>query len=267
LYADRSFFGSYRATLHADGKRHVLFQGTTVHGAQNTDPQMRLKPLTYFHRTGPAGQILSLFAKLHNEGHVAIIGLGTGALACHGSAGQTFTFYEIDPLVEKIARDDSLFTYLRDCPPKITVVIGDARLSLAKAAGDYYNLFVLDAFSSDVIPTHLLTRQALQLYIKKTTAEGILLAHISNRYMDLAPVVRRLAENLNLVTYIQNDFDITSTDSAEGKSASRWVMLAHREKDVAPFLASQRWQRLIEQSTGDLWTDDFTNLLKVINWH
>ena len=108
LYADRSFFGSYRATLHADGKRHVLFQGTTVHGAQNTDPQMRLKPLAYYHRTGPAGQILSLFAKLHNEGHVAIIGLGTGALACHGSAGQTFTFYEIDPLVEKIARDDSL---------------------------------------------------------------------------------------------------------------------------------------------------------------
>ncbi len=266
LYADRSFFGSYRATVDVDGKRHVLFQGTTVHGAQNTDPQLRLQPLTYFHRTGPAGQILSLFAKLRSEGHVAIVGLGTGALACHGSAGQKFTFYEIDPLVEKIARNDSLFTYLRDCPPKVAVILGDARLSLAKAADNYYDLFVLDAFSSDAIPTHLLTREALQLYLKKTTAEGILLAHISNRYMDLAPVLRRLAQNLNLVAYIQNDFNITSTDSAEGKSASRWVVLAHREKDLAPFLVSQRWQRLDERSTGDLWTDDFTNLLRVINW-
>ena len=137
---------------------------------------------------------------------------------------------------------------------------------MAKAADNYYDLFVLDAFSSDAIPTHLLTREALQLYLKKTTAEGILLAHISNRYMDLAPVLRRLAQNLNLVAYIQNDFDITSTDSAEGKSASRWVVLAHREKDLAPFLVSQRWQRLDERSTGDLWTDDFTNLLRVINW-
>lgn len=266
LYADRSFFGSYRATLHADGNRHVLFQGTTVHGAQSSDPQMRLRPLTYFHRTGPAGQVLSLFAELRGAGHVAVVGLGTGALACHGSAGHTFTFYEIDPLVERIARDASLFTYLRDCPPKITVVIGDARLSLAKAADDHYDLLVLDAFSSDVIPTHLLTREALQLYLKKTAADGILLAHISNRYMDLAPVFGRLAQSLNLVAYIQNDFDLTPKESAEGKSASRWVMLAHREKDVAPFLVNQRWQRLDEGSTAALWTDDFTDLLKVIHW-
>lgn len=101
----------------------------------------------------------------------------------------------------------------------------------------------------------------------KTTAEGILLAHISNRYMDLAPVLRRLKQSLNLVAYIQNDFNMTSTDSAEGKSASRWVVLARREKDLAPFLVSQRWQRLDERSTGDdLWTDDFTNLLRLINW-
>jgi hypothetical protein len=266
LYADRSFFGSYRATLHADGKRHVLFQGTTIHGAQTFDPQMRLQPLTYFHWTGPAGQVLSRFAKLRGAGHVAIVGLGTGALACHGSTGQTFTFYEIDPLVEKIARDESLFTYLRDCPPKITVVIGDARLSLAKAADNYYDLLILDAFSSDVIPTHLLTREALQLYLKKTALDGILLAHISNRYMDLAPVLGRLAQSLNLVAYIQNDFHITPSESAEGKSASRWAILARREKDLAPLLANQRWQQLDGGSAAELWTDDFTDLLNVIHW-
>lgn len=266
LFADRSFFGAYRATLDAEGKRNLLFQGTTIHGAQSSDPQIRLQPLNYYYRTGPAGQVLRFFANLRSEGHVAIIGLGTGALACHGGASQTYTFYEIDPLVEKIARDESLFTFLRECPPKITVVIGDARLALAKAADHDYDLLVLDAFSSDVIPTHLLTREALQLYLKKTAVDGILLAHISNRYMDLAPVLGRLAQSLNLVAYIQNDFDITAGESAAGKSASRWVLLAHREKDLAPFLANQRWQRLEEASAAGLWTDDFSDLLQVIHW-
>lgn len=266
LYVDRSFFGSYRVTLHGNGNRHVLFQGTTVHGAQNTQPESRLQPLTYFHRSGPAGQVLTLFANLRRSGHVGIIGLGTGALACHGGAEQTYTFYEIDPMVEKIARNTRLFTYLRDCPPKTAVVIGDARLSLAKATDHGYELLILDAFSSDVIPTHLLTREALQLYLKKIAADGVLVAHISNRYMDLAPVLSRLAQNLGLVAYIQNDFDITPNDSAEGKSASRWIMLAHREKDVEHFLANQRWQRLDGGNAAELWTDDFTDLLKVIHW-
>ena len=110
LYADRSFFGSYRAMLQVAGNRHVLFQGTTVHGAQNRAPEMLQQPLTYFHRSGPAGQVLRSFAKSHREGRVGIVGLGTGALACHGSAGQSYTFYEIDPMVERIARDDKLFS-------------------------------------------------------------------------------------------------------------------------------------------------------------
>ena len=117
-----------------------------------------------------------------------------------------------------------------------------------------------------MIPTHLLTREALQLYLKKIAADGVLVAHISNRYMDLAPVLSRLAQNLGLVAYIQNDFDITPNDSAEGKSASRWIMLAHREKDVEHFLANQRWQRLDGGNAAELWTDDFTDLLKVIHW-
>jgi hypothetical protein len=266
LYADRSFFGSYRVTLHTDGKRHVLFQGTTVHGAQNTRPESRRQPIGYYHATGPAGQVLSVTAKLRGQEQIAIIGLGTGALACHGSVGQTFTFYEIDPMVEKIARDERLFTYLRECPPTTTVVIGDARLSLSKVADQSYDLLVLDAFSSDVIPTHLLTREALQLYLKKIASDGVLLAHISNRYMDLAPVLTRLAQSLNLGAYIQNDFDIAPGESAEGKSASRWMLLARRQSDLSPFVANQRWQIMGEAGDSELWTDDFTDLLKVIHW-
>lgn len=210
--------------------------------------------------------MLKRFTELRRDGRVAIIGLGTGALACHGGAGQNYTFYEIDPMIEKIARDPRLFTYLRDCAPRVTVVIGDARLSLAEAADRFYDVIVLDAFSSDVIPIHLLTREALQLYVRKMRPDGILLVHISNRYMDLAPVVARLAQDLSLAGYIQNDFAIAPSDSAEGKSASRWIMLARAEKDAAPFLASQRWQPLPDVDGADLWTDDFTDLLKVIRW-
>jgi hypothetical protein len=266
VFADRSFFGSYRATLDAEKRRHILFQGTTIHGAQSFDARLQLQPLTYYHRSGPAGEVLRRFSELHPNAQLAIIGLGTGALACHGGAGQSYTFYEIDPMMETIARDARLFTYLRDCPPKIAIVIGDARLSLAKAPDRRYDAIVLDAFSSDVIPTHLLTREALQLYLQKMPRDGLLLAHISNRYMDLAPIVARLAQSLNLVAYIQNDFDVTPSDGAEGKSPSRWVMLAAGEKVVDPFLTSRRWQRLDGASGADLWSDDFTDLLKVIRW-
>jgi hypothetical protein len=117
-----------------------------------------------------------------------------------------------------------------------------------------------------VIPTHLLTREALHLYLKKIAEDGLLLAHISNRYMDLAPVLGRLAHSLNLAGYIQNDFDIAPSESAEGKSASRWVILAHREGDIAPLLADQRWQRLDGENGAELWTDDFTDLLQAIHW-
>jgi len=266
LYADRSFFGAYRATVDFEGRKHLLFQGTTIHGAQSADEATRLRPLTYYYPTGPAGQIFAINSKARANGKVAVVGLGTGALACHGAPTQKFTFYEIDPMVEKIARDEKLFTYLRDCPPKIEVVIGDARTSLKKSPTGNYDLFVLDAFSSDVVPTHLLTREALELYLHNVTADGLLLVHISNRYMDLAPVLDRLAHNLGLVAYIQNDFHIDTEESRAGKSSSRWVLLARYQKAVAPYLADSRWQRLNGASGDELWTDEFSDVLEVISW-
>jgi spermidine synthase len=266
LYTGRSFFGAYRAATEAGGRRNVLFQGTTVHGSQNVEPQSRLMPLAYYHRTGPAGQVFATNSTLRANGRVAVVGLGTGALACHGTREQAFTFYEIDPLVERIARDDRLFTYLRDCPPRIGVVIGDARISLAQAADQAYDLFVLDAFSSDVIPVHLMTRQALELYLRKTAPTGMLLFHISNRAMDLAPVLDRLAAELSLTAFIQDDFDVSAQEHAEGKSSSRWILMARNQKVAAPFLTNGRWQPLNGRLGGDLWTDDYSDLLKVIQW-
>ena len=149
---------------------------------------------------------------------------------------------------------------------KVEVVIGDARVSLIKAPDRRYDIFILDAFSSDMIPAHLLTREAIELYLTKTAANGLLLFHISNRYLDLAPVLARLATDLKLVALIQNDTHISSLEAEEGKLSSRWVILARGEKAVDPFLKDERWHRLDGQSGGELWTDEFSNVVKVISW-
>ena len=263
LYQARSFFGVYRVVDQGDTRRHLLFHGTTAHGAQNLNSP--LQPISYYHRTGPAGRILRAAAQIQPAANVAIVGLGTGALACHGAATQKFTFFEIDPLVEKIAKDDRLFTYLRDCPPKTQVVIGDARLSLAKVPDHDYDFLILDAFSSDVIPTHLLTLEALKLYLAKTTTDGVILIHISNRYMDLLPIVDRLAQTLTLSAYLRDDFEITPQEESEGKSVSRWIALSPSREKLGNFV-DRNWIALKGQFAGDLWTDDFTDILKVIHW-
>ena len=153
----------------------------------------------YYHVDGAFGQ---LFRALHSslqKRPVAVIGLGTGGLACYGTPGSHWTFYEIDPLVETIARDDRFFTFLRDCPPVSRVVLGDARLALRDAPDHHYGLIIVDAFTSDAVPTHLITREAFATYVQKLTPDGVLALHISNRYLDLAPVVGNLGLDAGLV--------------------------------------------------------------------
>jgi spermidine synthase len=261
LHAARSFFGVYRTVDNAENGRHTLFHGTTIHGAQNV--KTSLQPIGYYHRSGPAGHVLRALARSRPEAKVALVGLGTGALACHGGAGQKFTFFEIDPLVEKIARNENLFTYLRDCPPKTDVIIGDARLSLAKAPKDFYDVLVLDAFSSDAIPTHLITLEAVRLYLRKTAPDGMVLIHISNRYVDLVPVLDRLAQRLSLAAFVNNDFSVTPEEEKEGKSVSRWIAMARARGPLEIFL-DESWQVLDGRFAGDLWTDDFSDVLKVL---
>ena len=137
-----------------ENKFNFIFHGTTLHGAQNLDPAARLQPLSYYHRTGPAGQVFQSLGADGFDQPVAIVGLGAGALACYGKPAQIFVFYEIDPLVERIARDARLFTFLKDCPPHTTVRIGDARMTLAQSPEKAYGAVILDAFSGDSIPIH-----------------------------------------------------------------------------------------------------------------
>jgi hypothetical protein len=259
LYENRSFFGVYNVT----GKEvnvgvHTLRHGSTTHGAQVlgvTPPE----PLTYHHRTGPIGQ---LFDALPNEdvtSQVAVLGLGTGAMACYAQPGQQMTFYEIDPLVERIARDPSLFTYLRDCPGEYNVVLGDGRLSLADAEDASYGVIVGDVFNSDAIPVHLLTREAVALYFRKLTRNGVLAMHISNRYLNLEPVLGDLARDRGLECYAQSDIE---TEGIPHKEASRWVAMAREEADLGNLRDDGRWHPCAsDPNSNDVWTDDFSNLI------
>ena len=264
LHTGRSFFGIYRIMLDDSERYHLLFHGTTLHGIQSVEEARRLEPLAYYHPTGPAGQVLRDLATAGFKGPVGIVGLGAGSMACYGAKGQQFTFYEIDPLVAEIARDSRWFTYLRDCPPKVDVVLGDARLTLAGAPGAHYGLFVLDAFSSDAIPTHLLTREAFELYLAKLARGGILLFHISNRHFNLEPVLGRLASSLNLKALIREDVNISESETSKGKEPSRWVVMASATALLATYLDDPRWRWLRVDTDGRVWTDDYSDIWQVL---
>ncbi len=197
---------------------------------------------------------------------VGVIGLGTRSLACYGVPAQQFTFCEIDPAVIRIARDTGYFTFLRICPPEVRIVLGDARLSLAAAADAYYGLLVLDAFSSDAIPGHLLTREALVLYEPKLAAPGLLAIHISNNHLDLEPALANPAHDAGLLAVARFDERVGPDEARAGKTPSRWVVLARRPEGLRGLADDPRWHPLAPRPDKTLWTDDFSNLLEVIRW-
>ena len=265
LHLERSFFGVFRIAQELKSNRVTLFHGSTIHGIQSRDPKLRLVPASYYHRSGPLGQILASRSDAHKR-HLAVVGLGTGTIAAYGTPGQEITFYEIDPAVERLARDTRFFTYLSDSKATIRVVLGDARLSLVHAANHYYDVIVLDAFTSDAIPLHLMTRESLALYLRKLAPGGVLALHISNRHMDLAPVLGRLAEDAQATALIGSDRsrDITKAQRREGKFSSTWVVLARKPEDLGGLLDDTRWEDIEVPKGTPLWTDDFSNILSVL---
>jgi hypothetical protein len=259
IYSDRTFFGVLRVI--EDGDRRILVHGTTVHGEQRTGGSRRMEPLSYFARSGPAGD---LFPDRRDRRDVDVVGLGVGSLAAYGQPGDTFTFYEIDPGVVRIASDAQLFTFLRDSPAATRVVIGDGRLSLAKAPSARIDLLVVDAFSSDAIPAHLLTREAFDLYFRRLRPDGLLALHISNRHLRLAPVIAALARDRGLAAAERYD-EVGPEAHATTRLSSHWVVLARTHRQLERLLALN-W-RPLEPGTSRVWTDDFSNVLSVLNWH
>jgi SAM-dependent methyltransferase len=245
----------------ADGRFHRLQHGTTLHGAQAREPARRTEPQTYYHRTGPIGQLIAGLPERRRLARTAVVGLGVGTMACHARAGETWTFYEIDPSVERVARDSRLFTYLRDCPGRHRVVVGDGRARLREAPDGAYGLVVLDAFNSDAIPVHLLTREALALDVRKLAPGGVLAVHLSNRWADLEPVVGAVARSAGLVCREQTDLLVEG--DMVGKSPSHWAVLARRPADLGRAGTSARWGPCDAARTP--WTDGRSDVLGVLD--
>jgi hypothetical protein len=264
LLTDRSFFGVHRVLVDRKDEFHMLVHGNTNHGIQSLDPARNREPLSYFTHTGPLGQLFDAFSGPRIKRNIAVLGLGSGTIACYVGPDQQLTFYEIDPLVLKIARDPDYFTFLTDCPGKVDIVLGDGRLTLRGAPEHSFDVIIADAFSSDSIPLHLVTREALQLYLSRLKANGIVVFQISNRYLDLEPVLGDLAADADLVCMAQVDLNVTEEQARAGKTPSHFVVMAHRWEDMGGLENDSRWRHVSGRSSVRIWTDDFSNIFSVI---
>jgi hypothetical protein len=249
LARDRSFFGIYKVVSDA-GSRY-LYDGTTLHGIQRGGAPV---PLSYYNRAGPAGQAFRELPRGETRS-AALIGLGAGALACYAHPGDRFTFFEVDPVVARIAR--GYFSYLRDCPAR--VAIGDGRLSLARSGR--FGTVVLDAFTSDAIPIHLITTDAMRVYLRHGRA---VLFHISNRYLALEPVLGDVAKRLRLICLSERHVP-TARQVAAGYSLSQWALLARTRTALGAVASDRRWHRC-RSDGGPPWTDDYSDLFGAIKW-
>ncbi len=266
---ERSLFGVHKVGLVQGGDFRALSHGTTLHGLirirdRDGRPMTgRPIPLTYYHPDGPIADTLRAVPGAADGRDLALIGLGTGSHACNGTDADRWTIYEIDPLVVRIARDAARFRFLSACAPTARIVLGDARLTLSHAPGAAYDYLLVDAFSSDSIPVHLLTREAVALYMKRLRPGGLLALHISNRNMELASVVAAIAKDLGLAARIRRDHPAGAANNPDGRTASVVVALARDPATLAPLDAAADWTPLAPTGTA-AWTDDYSNLVAAI---
>lgn len=264
LAAARSFFGVNRVTVDREpalgGAIHVLFHGTTIHGAQALDPAHRCQPTTYYASATPTGQAYAAVARAHPSAKIGLVGLGVGTVAALTRPGDTMRIFEIDPEVERIARDPRYFTYLTECAKgKVDVVLGDARLTMAQESAGSYDLLHLDAFSGDVVPTHLLTTQAMKIYFDALKPNGILAIHISNRNFRLEPTVAAAAKAIGATALMQEFAPAPGTPGIV-EAPTQLMVVARAPGDLSAFLHDPRWRPAHDEG-AKAWTDDYTNIL------
>jgi hypothetical protein len=267
LDIERNFFGVVRVTFDRERNAHRLFHGSTLHGQQSLMPDLRKEPSTFFTRSGPVGQVFATLVPRLNKRNtrIAVVGLGVGTLASYGQHGQEWSFYEIDPAILRIARNARFFTYLNDSQAgSIEIILGDARIRLLEAPGRRYQLIVLDAFSSDAVPVHLLSREAIGLYRAKLAPGGLLMFNLSNRYLDLDAIMGRQAVDAGLVCRVRYDLTVSDEDNRLGKQPSIWAVLAETERDLGELASDPRWQSATPRFASRAWTDDYSDVASYV---
>ncbi len=254
---DRSFYGAYRVDQPKPGL-HVLFSGTTIHGRETFSGPYAGEPLSYYHRAGPLGEVIESLQAEHPALRIGAVGLGAGAIAGYGRVSDTYRFFEIDPTVVSIARDPASFTFLADSPASIDVAVEDGRLGLESTPSEAFDLLVLDAFSSDAVPVHLLTVESLATSMRTVAPGGVTAVHISNRFLDLEPIVAAAARELGFVSIIGSDLPPPElTDLAD---PSQWVIVGRSFADLADLVEGDRW-RTAHADGRRPWTDRYSDLI------
>jgi hypothetical protein len=261
IHQERSFFGVNRVESEFFDLVHIYKNGTITHGVQlSWAPRT---PVTYFHRTGPVGQLLDALPDRSVTDRAAIVGLGVGTMACLARRGDHWSFFEIDPAVVRVAENPKLFTYLRDCRGRYDITVGDGRLKLGERPDGAFGLIALDAFSSDAVPVHLLTREALAGYAAKLRPHGVIAYNITNRYVNLEPVLGNLARDAGFACYEQQD-DVIGMDKP-GKYPSRWVVMGRTSADLGRVASDPRWSRCVVDAGQRTWTDDYANVTAALH--
>jgi hypothetical protein len=279
IYRHRTFYGLHEVVHNQIYDRfldryvdiHIIHHGTTIHGIQYNEPDLRLEPLGYYHFNGPCGMIMNTIKSMRPDGaRIGIMGLGSGAIATHGREQDSIVFFEIDPVVEAIARDPELFTFLRDAPPDIEVRLGDGRKLIEDSeemGEEKFDLIHADAFSSDSIPTHLLTVEAINLYFDRLEDDGMVVLHISNRYLDLMPLVFELAVQTTPYAPLVALDDKIPEEQRLYRFASIWVVLTRDQQTAERLLDAGMESYIIEpENRIRVWTDDYSNIISLIKW-
>jgi hypothetical protein len=262
----RSFFGVFKITESSDGRFRLLQHGTTLHGAQHIRDAAGLpvtgppEPLLYYYDGSAIAQAIDAVQARVAPAPIrfAVIGLGTGTLACRAEPQDRVDYFEIDPAIIRIARDPNLFTFLSSCRPDLPITLGDARLTLADVPDGTYDLIVVDAFSSDAIPMHLLTREAMAIYLRKLKSDGMVVLHVSNRHLELASVAAGIAAANGALTRINDSYD---PDNGPYKYAGTVAAIVRREADFGELATSQDWEPKAPDPTQWVWTDDYSNII------
>jgi hypothetical protein len=258
----RNFYGTLRVKDFGDetspsGTRRLM-HGVIMHGEQFLAPDKRMLPTTYYGPDSGIGRIINIKREAAQEINVGIVGLGAGTLAVYGRKGDTYRFYEINPQVIDVAMKE--FTYLTETPAKIENLLGDARLTMEREPAQNYDVLAIDAFSSDSIPTHLMTHQAMGVYLKNMKPDGVIAFHVTNRFLHLAPVVKRIADEHGLHTVLISDDPDSDSDFAK----TDWVLVSRSEKALAHARITGAKQAIGEIPGLRLWTDSFSNLFKIL---
>jgi hypothetical protein len=260
IHRQRTFFGVLRVRADANGPSRQLIHGNISHGVQlvSADPERRRIPLSYYHQTGPLGSIFTALSEGQRLRRIGVAGLGIGTVASYLEPGQEGVFFEIDPAVVGIATNPDWFTFLADCRGRTRLVVDDARKALEREPDGGIDLLVIDAFTGDSVPTHLLTREALALYGRKVSADGVVAIHISNRYLDFVPIIEALAADGGWMALDGHDLDVPSDYARMG---SHWMALSRSLESIQqiyvhPTSDRWRWQPVAERPSRRPWTDD-----------